>query len=92
MVNRLSIPYVGHLELDVELCGQVVFGCGVLVVRDPPSGVRAKVLRVWEMNVLSHYYWRLFGQHGTALVDLTVMLRAPSSFRLYSTVIRSTCL
>lgn len=34
--NGLAIPYIGYLELDVELCGKVMPGCGVLVVRDPP--------------------------------------------------------
>ena len=35
--NGLSIPYVGYLELDVELCELLsIAQCGVLVVRDPP--------------------------------------------------------
>ena len=33
--NGLTIPYLGYLELDVQLMPQ----CGVLVVRDPPGGV-----------------------------------------------------
>ncbi len=36
--NGLSIPYIGYIELDIELCGKVVPKCGVLVVRDPPGG------------------------------------------------------
>ena len=28
--NGLSIPYVGYLELDVELCGKSIAQCGVL--------------------------------------------------------------
>ncbi|KAI2643896.1 Transposon Tf2-11 polyprotein [Labeo rohita] len=61
--NGLSIPYIGYLELDVELCGQVVLGCGVLVVRDPPGGVCARVPGVLGMNILSCCYRELFGQH-----------------------------
>ncbi len=35
--------YVGYIELDIELCCQVIPGCGVLVVRDPPGGTSAQV-------------------------------------------------
>lgn len=34
---RLMAFYMGYLELDVELCGRVVPGCGVLVVRNIPG-------------------------------------------------------
>lgn len=73
--NGFSIPYVGYLELDVELCA----GCGVLVVRDPPAGVRAEVPRVLGIKILSRCYQGLFGQHGVAFFDLPVVLKAPSS-------------
>lgn len=33
--NGLAIPYVGYLELDVELCGKLIPRCGILVVKDP---------------------------------------------------------
>lgn len=33
--NGLAIPYVGYLELDVQLCDKVLAKQGVLVVRDP---------------------------------------------------------
>ena len=39
--NGLSIPYVGYLELDVQLCGRVVTKRGVLVVKDPPYTVHS---------------------------------------------------
>ncbi len=32
--NGLEIPYIGYVELDIELCGCLVPKCGVLVVRD----------------------------------------------------------
>lgn len=37
--NGLSIHYLGYIELDIELCGQVISNCGGLVVRDPPGGL-----------------------------------------------------
>lgn len=77
--NGLSIPYVGYLELDVELCGRVVLGCGVLVVRDPPGGVCVDVPGVLGMNILGRCYQELFGQHGTALFDLPIVSQAPHS-------------
>ncbi|XP_048842280.1 uncharacterized protein LOC125715081 [Brienomyrus brachyistius] len=30
--NGLAIPYIGYLELDVNLCGKWMLGCGILVV------------------------------------------------------------
>ncbi|KAL0153780.1 hypothetical protein M9458_050896, partial [Cirrhinus mrigala] len=76
--NGLTIPYIGYLELDVELCGRVVLGCGILVVRDPPGGVCAQVPGVLGMNILSRCYRELLGQHGTTLFDLPSVSRAPS--------------
>lgn len=41
VANGLDIPYLGYLELNVELCEKVMH-CGVLIVRSPwkclPSG------------------------------------------------------
>lgn len=77
--NGLSIPYIGYLELDIELCGRLVLGCGVLVVKDPPGGVCAQVPGVLGMNILRRCYRELFGQYGTALFDLPLVSQAPSS-------------
>ena len=33
--NGLPIPYLGYLELQVELCSRLLPGCGLLVVKDP---------------------------------------------------------
>ncbi len=41
--NGTLILYVGYIELDIELCCQVIPGCGVLVVRDAPGGTSAQV-------------------------------------------------
>ncbi len=67
--NGLSIPYIGYIELDVELCGKVVPKCGVLVVRDPPGGIGAQAPGVLGMNVLGRCYQELFGQYGPSLFD-----------------------
>lgn len=34
--NGLDIPYIGYLELDVVVQGQIILNCGILVVKDPP--------------------------------------------------------
>lgn len=75
--NGLSIPYLGYIELDIELCGQVVSNCGVLVVRDPPGGLCDQVPGVLGMNVLKRCYQGLFGQHGPALFELPDVSKAP---------------
>lgn len=77
--NGLAIPYVGFLELDVELCGKSIPQCGVLVVRDPPGGVGSHAPGVIGMNILSKCYHELFGQHGPALFDLPSVSQAHSS-------------
>lgn len=75
--NGLTIPYIGYLELDVELCGRLVIGCGVLVVRDPPDGMSLDVPGVLGMNILGRCYQELFGQHGSALFDLPAITQLP---------------
>lgn len=75
--NGLPIPYIGYMEVDIVLCGRLVPGCGVLVVRDPPDGLRDQAPGVLGMNVLSRCYQGLFGQHGPALFDLPEVSEAP---------------
>lgn len=75
--NGLAIPYIGYMELDVELCGKIVSECGILVVRDPPGGMCAQVPGVLGMNVLSRCYRELFGQHGQAFFDSPPVLEVP---------------
>ncbi|KAI3361878.1 hypothetical protein L3Q82_002197 [Scortum barcoo] len=40
--NGLAIPYLGYLELEVQLCDKLMPRCGVLVVKDPPGGLPAQ--------------------------------------------------
>ncbi len=77
--NGLSIPYIGYMELDIDLCGRIVPRCGVLVVRDPPGGIRCRVPGVLGMNVLGRRYQELFGQHGPALFDFPPVSSVPLS-------------
>lgn len=79
--NGLSIPYIGYLELDVELCGHLVPNCGILVVKDPPGGIGVQAPGVLGMNVLGRCYQRLFGEHGTALFNFPSVARVPSFVR-----------
>ncbi|XDV46755.1 hypothetical protein PO909_016595 [Leuciscus waleckii] len=75
--NGLSISYIGYMELDVELCGKLVPKCGVLVVKDPPGGMCAKVPGVLGMNVLGKCYQGLLGQHGPSLFEFPPVASAP---------------
>lgn len=75
--NGLDIPYVGYLELDVELCGTLVPHCGVLVVKDPPGEVSSRVPGILGMNIIRRCYRVLFGQHGLALFKLPSVSGAP---------------
>lgn len=76
--NGLEIPYLGYLELAVELCGKVMGSCGVLVVRDPPGDAHSRVPGVLGMNVIRKCYQELFGQHGLDLFDLPSVSTAPN--------------
>lgn len=75
--NGLSIPYIGYMELEVELCGKSFSKCGMLVVRDPPGGTCAQAPGVLGMNVLGRCYQKLFRQHGPALFDSPPVSGAP---------------
>lgn len=77
--NGLPIPYLGYLELGVELCGRFLPSCGLLVVEDPPpADASPPVPGVLGMNILRKCYRTLFGQHGFALFDLPMVTDAPA--------------
>lgn len=76
--NGLDIPYIGYMELDVELCGRLVPKCGVLVVRDPPGGLCSQAPGVLGMNILSRCYQELLGQHGSSLFESSSLVQVPS--------------
>ena len=61
--NGLTLPYVGYIELDIEVCGVVVPKRGVIVVND--SGERkGDMCGLLGTNVLCHGYER-----GTSVDD-----------------------
>lgn len=72
--NGFEIPYVGFVELDVTVFGQVIPQRGILVVKDPPGqgGVRG----VLGMNVIKECYQQLFSQHGSNLFNLPEVQQA----------------
>ncbi|KAL2083756.1 hypothetical protein ACEWY4_021529 [Coilia grayii] len=67
--NGLAIPYIGYMELDVQLCGKQVPNCGILVVKDPVEAPNNQVPGVLGMNVLSKCYQELFCKYGVALLE-----------------------
>lgn len=78
--NGLPIPYLGYLELEIELCGRSLPGCGLLVVRDPsPASGSPPAPGVLGMNILQRCYRTLFGQHGLAMFGLPLVTEAPNS-------------
>lgn len=50
--NGLEIPYIGYIELDVELSGRMVSGCGILVVRDQPGCSSGALRTVKGVSIL----------------------------------------
>lgn len=60
MANGLDIPYLGYLELGVELCSKTIANCGILVVKDLPGGMLLEVPGVLGMNIISKCYQELF--------------------------------
>lgn len=76
--NGLDIPFVGYLELDVEVMGKVISKRGVLVVKDSlPGASGLGVSGVLGMNVIRECYDELFSQHGASLFDVDCVTKAP---------------
>lgn len=67
--NGLEIPYVGYVELAVEVLGSVMPKRGWLVVRDPPGPATLSTPGVLGMNIIKECYAELFSVHGPALFD-----------------------
>lgn len=79
--NGLAIPYIGYLELEVELVDKTMLQCGVLVVKDTPGDSVPHLPGVLGMNVISKCYRELFGQHGSALFNLPVLSQVSEPVR-----------
>ena len=74
--NGLCIPHIGYLELAMTLCGKVVPGCGILVVRDPPDAASAAP-GILGSNIIHRCYWELFAVYGPALLNSPSVVQAP---------------
>ncbi|KAL1255497.1 hypothetical protein QQF64_013558 [Cirrhinus molitorella] len=75
--SKWALHPIYWLYGDIELCGRVVLRCGVLVVKDPPGGLRLQVPGILGTNVLGLCYQELFGQHGPALFGFPPVSSAP---------------
>lgn len=69
--NGLDIPYLGYVELDVEVLGAVLPQMGILVVKDPPDPAsqqrKTVVPGLLGMNIINGCYSVLFSEHGDNL-------------------------
>uniref|UniRef100_A0A3B1JJS8 Gypsy retrotransposon integrase-like protein 1 n=1 Tax=Astyanax mexicanus TaxID=7994 RepID=A0A3B1JJS8_ASTMX len=83
--NGLEVPYIGYLELDIQVLGKPLVGMGVLVVRDPidphSKAQKARVPGLLGMNVISQCYRELFQQHGSALFQTPSLQSAGDVWR-----------
>lgn len=76
--NGQEIPYIGYLELDIQVLGKKIPKRGVLVIRDAPdASPNSKVCGVLGMNVIRECYRELFLEHGPALFDLPPFKQNP---------------
>lgn len=76
--NGLDIPYLGYVELDVQVLGKVISKRGILVVQSPQTPSPSSVPGVLGMNIIRECYSELFGQYGSDLFDLPQVTQAPS--------------
>lgn len=69
--NGLAIPYLGYLELDLEVLGRVLPKIGVLVVKDSLDPItkqqKKSVPGLLGMNAIRSCYQELFQEHGQHL-------------------------
>ena len=78
--NGLDIPYLGYVELDVEVLGTVLPQMGILVVKDAPDPVSMRrknaVPGLLGMNIISGCYSVLFREHGNNLFSSPLVQQA----------------
>ncbi|KAK0143156.1 hypothetical protein N1851_018740 [Merluccius polli] len=97
--NGLDIPYLGYVEMDVQILDRVLQKRGILIVKDPPSGIiqsRKKAIPgILGMNIINDCYHELFEQYGPGLFQspfvraaLPVWRRALRHCQRIETVIR----
>ncbi|XP_076132875.1 uncharacterized protein LOC143114921 [Alosa pseudoharengus] len=79
--NGLDIPYLGYVELDVNVLGTLISKRGILIVKDHGSSAMVGVPGVLGMNIVRACYDDLFRQHGPALFHQPSVQQAPSIFQ-----------
>ncbi|XP_041967264.1 uncharacterized protein K02A2.6-like [Alosa sapidissima] len=83
--NGLAIPYLGYIELDLEVLGKVLPKIGVLVVTDAldPTTRQQKttVPGLLGMNAISRCYQELFEEHGQDLFHCPLIQTAESGWK-----------
>ncbi|XP_049333689.1 uncharacterized protein LOC125801279 [Astyanax mexicanus] len=83
--NGLEVPYLGYLEVDIQVLGRTLPGMGVLVVRDPSDPhtrvQKSKVPGLLGMNVISPCYSEIFQQHGSSLFQTTLLQSKRNAWR-----------
>ena len=79
--NGLAIPYVGYLELDVQVLGKKIPSRGILVVKDTACTPQQHVVPgLLGMNVVIECYRELFIEHGEALFASLSAIQAEASW------------
>ena len=79
--NGLAIPYVGYLELDVQVLGKQIPSRGILVIKDTAcTPQQHAVPGLLGMNVVIECYRELFIEHGEALFASLSTIRADVSW------------
>lgn len=85
IANGLDIPYLGYLELDVEVLGRVLPQMGILVVKDPPDPhiQRRKnaVPGLLGMNTIRSCFNALFHEHGDHLFSDPAVTQAGKEWK-----------
>lgn len=69
--NGLELPYLGYLELDIEVLEKTVPKWGILIVKDPVSTVlneqKTHVPGVLRTNVITYCFKELYEEYGPKL-------------------------
>ncbi len=78
--NGLELPYLGYLELDIEVLQKMVPKRGILIVKDPVNTTlsvqKAHVPIVLGMNVITHCFKELYEEYGPRLFQSPQVLAA----------------
>lgn len=83
--NGLAIPYLGYIELDLEVLGKVLPKIAVLIVADAldPTTRQQKmtVPGLLGMNAISRCYQELFEEHGKNLFHCPLIQTAENGWK-----------